>query len=407
MFGGQSSNSKTLGIKPLLVILQDVGNPSGSYYSALPGGPTLSVFSTNAFEQYASVEQFQDNGGPNVPTLGDYKMGEITYTFSRVVENPVLHVTGLGGIFGSSEFGVCLFSVKYKLVTGGDATGLTPLSGTSRLVVSGGEIYNNFSQSDYDMPGSTSQGVSGDDAGTGSIQVNGLINSVTFEVIMEGKTPLDNGISVNWTSVPDDGASQRYSGDRFNTSWSVLPASILPITLSEFASIQSEGCEVGLNWKSEIEESASHYEVEVSTDGQTFERLGTLKTLGSGSAYNYTINGKSGYKYARLKLVDLNGLSSYSDIINVKSNCQETAGILSMYPNPIQIGGRLNLKYFASKNQSIFKILNLEGKLVSRQSFTTNSNDVNTLQLDLDGLSPGLYMIVGPEGNSKRIIVTR
>lgn len=407
MFGGASNFSKTLGEEVLLVTLNNVGTPIDAYYKSSDGlSDPVSRFANNGFEQYVSVEQFQDDTGPNTPTLGSYYMGDITYTFSRLVENPVLHVTGLGGIFSSSEFGTVIFSVRYKLKSG--ASGLTKLAGTTRLDVINDEISNNFSQADLDAVGSTAQGINGDDAGTGSILVSGVVTSVTFEVYMDGKTPLSNGISNNWTSVPADGAgNDRYSGDRFNTSWSFLPTSILPITLSEFASIQSEGCEVVLNWKSELEESASHYEVEVSSDGRSFERLGTLKTEGSGSAYNYTLNGKNGYKYARLKLVDLNGFSSYSEIIKVKSNCQESAGILNVFPNPVQMDTKLSLNYFAGQDESTFSMYDLQGKLVSKQSFATNSNDVNSLQLDIAGLEAGLYMIVSPEGDSKRFIVTR
>ena len=78
-----------------------------------------------------------------------------------------------------------------------------------------------------------------------------------------------------------------------------------------------------------------------------------------------------------------------------------------MFPNPIQINSKLNVKYKANEGRSTFQIIDLQGKLVSTQSFTTNSKGVNNLQLDVEGLEAGLYMIISPEGAANRIIVTR
>lgn len=213
MFGAQSNNlDKLLLSKKLAVAMNDVGTPSNTFYSPTESISAMSVTSHYGFSQYASVEELHNLG---LPTLQSQAMGTIVYTFTRPVDNPILHVTGLGGFFSSVETGATqLFSVDYEFVAGGGATGLARLNGTSHTVLDGNTIKNDYTWEEY--AGGGSEGVQGDDAGSGSFLVMGTnVTSVTFNVIMVGKSP-----EQEWTSI-DGEAAQKYTGDRFNSTWTL------------------------------------------------------------------------------------------------------------------------------------------------------------------------------------------
>jgi hypothetical protein len=224
VFGGQSNNSsKILLTKKLLVPMNDVGEPQDTFYRPTEGIFDMGVSTHYAFEQYVSVEELQNQG---FPTQGIYEMGTIVYTFTEPVDNPILHITGLGGFFSSEETGTTqLFSIDYAFVAGGGATSLTRLDGTPKTQLVGDTIKNIYTALEYFAGGS--EGLQGDDAGSGSFLVNGTdVTAVTFNVIMIGKSPGQPYWSSKDTPIiptPTDSAEadQKYTGDRFNTTWTL------------------------------------------------------------------------------------------------------------------------------------------------------------------------------------------
>ncbi|MFT5608559.1 MAG: hypothetical protein ACI9PZ_002373, partial [Parvicella sp.] len=239
MFAGQSNNTlKTLRPAALLVPMSMVGNPSSDFYSPTSEdiGAGLDPNSNYAFQHYVSVEELLNL---NSPTDATYPMGQVTYTFSTPVDNPILHVTGLGGFFASADTGLSmLFSVDLELVPDPTSISLTRLSGSDFTALVGDRITNIYSYDDFsnNLPAGAN-GASGETAGSGSFRVNGSgITSVTFNVSMVGKMTASDGSAVpaHWSSLqanthnfdgsaPDSTteSSQKYTGDRFNTTWTL------------------------------------------------------------------------------------------------------------------------------------------------------------------------------------------
>jgi uncharacterized repeat protein (TIGR01451 family) len=71
----------------------------------------------------------------NAPTTGRYQYADLTITFSQAVNNPVIHVTGLGGTNGSLGF-----TSELDLLT--SDVSLTKLSGSTELNVTSSQILN-------------------------------------------------------------------------------------------------------------------------------------------------------------------------------------------------------------------------------------------------------------------------
>jgi hypothetical protein len=245
LFGAQSNNSvKALTGEDIFVRLSNVSVPSDSYYSPTPAsiGTGMTTTTSWAFEQYVSTEalrQIQEDNPPSAPVDASFYMGKLTYTFSQPVDYPILHVTGLGGfvstdyvpptIFPGLAVSEMFFAVDLELdsvsVGGGGASSnvLSRLSGTTYTTLeSDVRIKNNFTYEDSLLPGAGT-GTEANEAGTGSFLVVATgVTSVTFNVYMVGKNETATGASVPalWSTVDGD-PNPKYSGDRFNTSWTL------------------------------------------------------------------------------------------------------------------------------------------------------------------------------------------
>ena len=109
----------------------------------------------------------------------------------------------------------------------------------------------------------------------------------------------------------------------------------LPITLTEFYGIPGKGT-VTLKWKTESEDKFDYFQVQRSKDGQEFQVIGEEKGMGTSTtpaSYSYLDTNPFSKNYYRLKVIDLDGTSSFTKVILV--NSMELKTSLTVYPNPI------------------------------------------------------------------------
>jgi hypothetical protein len=170
--------------------------------------------------------------------------------------------------------------------------------------------------------------------------------------------------------------------------------------LSFTASGTNSGSQV--NWITAYEQNYTNFTVERSTDGgHTFTVLGGVAASGLG---NYGYLDKSPVKAAnqyRLKIEDLNGNITYSNVVTVMySNTSTLASDnISVYPNPTK--GALNLNITAPNSTSLIhniKIVNSTG-LVMKSGTTTQQN----WQTNVGDLLPGSYIIQVTDKNDNLI----
>ena len=99
-----------------------------------------------------------------------------------------------------------------------------------------------------------------------------------------------------------------------------------------------------LSWTTFSEENNSHFEIERSSDGTYFEKIGALDGHGTSDTKNlYSYLDKISTlepTYYRLKQVDIDGKFQYSITVILKSNFE---GKISVYPNPFQDEININL----------------------------------------------------------------
>jgi len=174
--------------------------------------------------------------------------------------------------------------------------------------------------------------------------------------------------------------------------WSSVVGTVLPVKLFDFRG-QLNNNSALLYWSTAFESNSSEFQVEKSTDGIIFNKIGRVPASGNSSYtknYNYTDNNITGVNYYRLKMVDLDGRSEYSKII-VISNFNKSQ--VSLFPNPassfITITG--------IHSNGLITITNMNG-IQLQQIKSTGSNET----LDLSRLNIGTYIITYSYQNERQ-----
>jgi len=185
-------------------------------------------------------------------------------------------------------------------------------------------------------------------------------------------------VRLNYT----DGNSGDWTGmimiDNFKVKGVQLP--VLDLKILDFqGKLNSEVIE--LDWDIELDESFSHYVIERSADGRSFEKLGELN---DGSQY-VDVAPLHGANYYKLIMYDNDGERIESDMIMIENNVKE---VLALYPNPsnedkVTIVNTTDVKY------DQLMIYSIDGKLVNRHSLMNATHN----KLDISSLSEGIYLM--------------
>lgn len=177
---------------------------------------------------------------------------------------------------------------------------------------------------------------------------------------------------------------------------------VLPVELLDFyAEKQNEY--IRLNWQTATEINNSHFDVEWSTDGLDFEKIGEIAGNGTTTEthfYNFLHkNPANGINYYRLRQVDFDGQFEYTDILNIEHSREigESNFQYQIYPNPtsdfILIDG--------IEAGEIVQIFNIYGQLIQEFQIQTYSN-----QYPLSSLQAGTYFIK-INTKVKKLIITK
>lgn len=186
----------------------------------------------------------------------------------------------------------------------------------------------------------------------------------------QGRITITN---VNATSISvstNDGNGTVFS-DPFNCT-------TVPLKLISFKG-QNSLCKAQLNWKTGIEQNIKNTEIERSEDGILFRKVGNVNPKGSNSQYLF-VTANSTNAYFRLKFNDLDGYYEYSEIIFLKSSCNEKT--YAVFTNPAS--GEIEIIGLKKNDQII--ITDIQGKIVSR------INSVQNNKLNIQFLPQGMYI---------------
>ena len=171
----------------------------------------------------------------------------------------------------------------------------------------------------------------------------------------------------------------------------------LPVSLIQFKG-QKDGNSNILTWTTTKESDNKGFEILRSFNGVDFNTIGFVAS----SALNGNSSGNLNYRfmdnqapdgnnYYRLKQVDINGKTTYSNIVLIRGNTPNKIEIVTIYPNPAH--DRLSMVVSAPTAQYLnIQITDISGRILQQDKKMVIAGD-NQLGLIVSGLAPGTYFI--------------
>ena len=178
--------------------------------------------------------------------------------------------------------------------------------------------------------------------------------------------------------------------------------SSFPVELLSFTA-ERAGSVVDLNWETASELNASHFVVERSADGLTFDSL--LRTQAQGTTTDHHAyqaqdgSPLAGRSYYRLKQVDLDGTFSYSQVVEVMID----RNLIRAFPNPVVAGNPVQVQVdFAFTRPLELQLIDLQGRPLHRES-RARLDGRELLTVPTAGLPRGVYLLVLVSGDFRQV----
>jgi hypothetical protein len=164
----------------------------------------------------------------------------------------------------------------------------------------------------------------------------------------------------------------------------------LPIKLISFSAYSAKG-ENQLEWRASSTDEHEYFVVEKSNNGRYFTPIGNVQVKGIGDhSYRFADNSISKTFY-RLKLVDVSGRTTYSQIIFVNEKATGTELIQKIYPVPAK--HVLNTQLLSNKQEKVvLSLSDMSGRLVLNRSFSLTQG-MNNCALNIEKLNSGMYIL--------------
>ncbi len=191
-----------------------------------------------------------------------------------------------------------------------------------------------------------------------------------------------------------------------NIVMSVTGDMVVPVELSSFNAYSVQG-QVNVEWSTSTETNNNGFEIQKSVDGQNFATVGFVKGHGTSTqshSYSFVdknvLNGTVSY---RLKQLDFNGVSVYSDVVTVNVDAPASYQLSQNFPNPFNPTTQISfaLPVDAGVKITVFNSLGQEMSKIVDNTFTAGSHIVN---FNASNLSSGLYFYTlqakGVDGSS-------
>jgi hypothetical protein len=217
----------------------------------------------------------------------------------------------------------------------------------------------------------------------------------------------------NGTSWVDVGAAGFSAGIANNTSIAIRPDGIpivvyssqgavaksfsnfiLPLKFLEFKgqAINNDGL---LNWKTENEQSTSHFEIERNTDGRSYNTVGELVSANAPGIHHYSFTDRNITSlnapviYYRLKQIDIDGRFTYSRIIAL--SIDNTKNIILFYPNPVINEANLTITIH-KPDQVQARVVDIAGRVVKQLQWNLSAGSTS-LRVEVSRLVKGMYYL--------------
>ncbi|MGZ3846382.1 MAG: T9SS type A sorting domain-containing protein, partial [Flavisolibacter sp.] len=165
----------------------------------------------------------------------------------------------------------------------------------------------------------------------------------------------------------------------------------LPVKFSSFVANKVYDA-IDLTWTVGTEENVAGYEVQKSTDGNTFTKIGFVAATGR-SSYSYVDSKVSATAFYRIRSVDIDSKYIYSSILSLKGDQSDV--IMKAFPSPVQ--SQLTVQHSSASGNSKIDVLSVDGRLVKSVLLAAGSQQTS---VDLSSAKAGIYVIRLVNGNT-------
>ncbi len=168
----------------------------------------------------------------------------------------------------------------------------------------------------------------------------------------------------------------------------------VPVTAISMKAYEKSN-KVQVDWKVNAERSISRYEVEHSTDGSTFAKVGSQTAIANGNPeLNYSWMHEQplrGDNYYRVKSINNNGEFKFTAIDKVTIG--KSGNGFNIYPNPI-VNNRVNLQFInqTSGNYTVV-VLNKEGKTIYSSKLSHEGGTATRVIQMPSSIAAGTYQL--------------
>lgn len=173
-------------------------------------------------------------------------------------------------------------------------------------------------------------------------------------------------------------------------------AVLLPVNLLSFSGEQT-GNVNQLYWTTASEQNNQGFEVQRSQNGTDYTVLGFVNSRASNGNsginldYSYTDGNPAGtVQYYRLRQVDRDGRSKFSNVIQIKGKQAARLTISSVYPNPARNEITLSITSPVRSTVTV-SIINMNGQTMGQQTIAIGTGS-NSLPVNISNLPAGYYM---------------
>jgi parallel beta-helix repeat protein len=194
------------------------------------------------------------------------------------------------------------------------------------------------------------------------------------------------GAAITSTATDSAGNSSEFSA--------CVLATVLPLHLLDFTA-STTGSHIILEWVTAGEVNTKYFAIERSQDGNTFTEQGRVQASGNSlEQKNYVFIDQwplQGINIYRLRMVDIDGHFTYSKIVAVIMDLQNT---LSVFPNPA--ARELTVHIFGTGRLQL-KIADLNGRILKEEVRQLSGN--SSTILDISNLPGGVYILILQNSN--------
>jgi len=171
---------------------------------------------------------------------------------------------------------------------------------------------------------------------------------------------------------------------------------------SELINISAEGNKdhIEVSWDVATENNVSHYELERSLDGETFDHLANVPGAGFSSVMqNYSYNDYAVQQgqlyYYRVYTVDFDGSGEHSAIVSGSINNDDLPGsgmAMSLYPNPSTDHFTCSFANHIAGNLSL-DVFTITGQLIDQKYIEVPPGDEPVFTINCSSWTPSIYTL--------------